>query len=132
METFKDKFEKYELIFTPVILIILVVMIYYWLPVLVPISNYNEIFFLPSILGIIFGIVFTFLLDKYWKHIEKETTMDFLRLPTLVLILVASLSTLLVTYDPTLSFSILGFGLGALMSLICVTSFLTFYRSYYQ
>ena len=128
---FKEKFDEYELIFTPILLIFSILVIYFYLPQVLYLDNYLEIFLIPSTLGNVFGIILTFLLDKYWKKVDNKSITNFIRLPTLILILFASVSVLLVQYDAYLAFSLLGIGLGSLLSLICITSILTYYRSYY-
>ena len=130
MTGIKQKFDEYELLFTPILLIISILLIYYFIPQILYIENYIELFIVPTILGIILGVVFSYFLDKYWKRIDVDTISSFIRLPTLILILFSALSTLLITTDPFLAFSCLGVGLGALLSVICFTSLVTYYRSY--
>lgn len=132
VSTLKEKFEQYELLFTPLLLILIIGLIYYMIPQVSIIPNYFDYFLLPSLLGNITGIMATFLLDHYWKVISMETISDFIRMPTLILILFSSISTLLIIDYPYVSFSMLGFGLGAMFTVVCVTSLLCYYRSYYK
>ena len=129
--SFKKKFDEYELLFTPVLLIISVILIYTFIPQFIYLENYFIIFIIPSFLGNFLGVILTFVLDKYWKKVSSDSIADFIRLPTLILILFASLNVLLMQYDAYLSFTLLGVGIGALSSLVCATSLLTYYRSYY-
>lgn len=131
-KTFKEKFDEYELLFTPLLLFISILMIYFFIPQFIFIENYITIFIFPSLLGNVLGAFITYILDKYWKRVNQKSIAEFIRLPTLILILFASLSTFFVQSNPMLSFSFLGIGLGALLSLITTTSLVTYYRSFYS
>ena len=130
--SFKENFDKYELLLTPFFLIVVLLIVIIYMPQLVPIDNFNELFAVPLVLGCLSGAIIGHLLDTYWKKASFTNIGDFLKLPTLVLILLSSFATLLVTYDVILSFVIIGFGLGNMFTLISITSLVVFYRTFYK
>ena len=129
--SFKEKFDKYELIFTPVLLIFSILVINWTIPQVVPIDNFFDIFMIPSLVGNIIGLLVSILMDKYWKRINNETISSFIRLPTLILIVIAGIASLLISSNPLLALSFIGLGIGALVAVVCFASFLTYFRSYY-
>ena len=130
--SFKEKFEKYELLMTPFFLMIILLIFYVYIPQIFPINNFNELFVVPSIIGNIIGLIITFLLDNKWRKVNLNTILDFLRVPTLILVLLACIATLLISTDPYTSFTILGLGLGAMFTIICYSSLLTYYRAFFK
>jgi len=128
--TFKEQFDKYELLVTPFLLILVLVLTIVFLPQIAPVENFTLIFLLPLLVGIVSGIVIMVGLDKYWKKVDSKNIQKFLTLPTLVLILISALATLMVTYDLNISFLLIGFGLGNMISLISVTSVVVYIRTY--
>ncbi len=128
--TFKEKFDKYELLVTPLLLILLLILVIVYIPQIAPVKNFVQIFLVPLLLGILTGVIITYLLDKYWKQVNAKNIQQFLTLPTLVLILLSALATLVVTYNIDLSFMLIGFGLGNMVSLISLTSIVVYVRTY--
>ena len=128
--SFKEKFDKYELLVTPLLLFIVLVLSILYIPQVAPVENFMQIFLLPLLIGTLTGLLILYLLDKYWKKVDSKNIQGFLTLPSLVLILVSAVATLVVTYDPNISFVLIGFGLGNMVSLISVTSILVYIRTY--
>ena len=126
----KEKFDKYELLITPLLLVLILLLTIIFIPQIAPIDNLFQIFLIPLLIGILSGLLFTYLLDKYWKKVDNKNISKFLTLPTLVLILISSLATLIVSYDVNISFLLIGFGLGNMISLISVTSVVVYIRTY--
>ena len=69
------------------------------LPQLILIDNFGLIFEIPLIIGIITGIFVAYLLDKIWKKVSASNISDFLKMPTLVLLLIAAEGTLMASYN---------------------------------
>lgn len=132
MSTFKEKFDKYELIFTPFIMMLVLISTLIILPQLILIDNFGLIFEIPLIIGIITGIFVAYLLDKIWKKVSASNISDFLKMPTLVLLLIAAVGTLMASYNIVIYFSIIGFGLGNMFSFITISSLTVYYRTYYK
>ena len=80
--TFKENFDKYELLLTPLFLIIIFVIIIIFMPQLIPIQNFDRVFLIPLVTGFIFGLIFTYFLDKYWKKVSFTNISEFLKIPT--------------------------------------------------
>lgn len=128
--TFKESFDKYELLLTPLFLILIFILIITFMPQIVPLENFDQIFLFPLIIGFIFGILVSYLLDTFWKKVSFSNISDFLKIPTIVLIILSSLATLIVTYDVFMTLAIIGFGLGSMVSIISLTSLVVYYRTY--
>jgi hypothetical protein len=128
--TFKEKFDKYELLITPLLLILVLLLIIYFMPQIVVIENFSIIFVLPFLVGMIFGLILYYLLDKYWKKVSFSNVSEFLKMPTLLLILLSAIATLFVTYDYNISFFLIGIGLGTMFTLISTTSLIVYFRTY--
>ena len=128
--TFKEAFDKYELLFTPFLMLVVLLAILIFMPQLVVLENFDQIFILPLVIGMLTGFIFAYLLDKYWKQVSAQNITEFLKLPTLVLILISAIGTLFATTDINLYFVIIGFGLGNMFTFITVTSFTVYYRTY--
>ena len=129
--SFKDKFDKYELLFTPALLLLTILVIMWVLPQMIPFDNFWEVFVNPNLIGITLGLYISYMMDEYWKKISMKTISSFIRLPTLGLILLSALATFVIPSDPYLALIIINLGLGALLSVVCFASFVTYYRSYY-
>lgn len=128
--SFKEKFDKYELLVTPLLLLVVLVLVIIYMPQLAPVENLNQIFLIPLLVGIVSGVIVTYVLDRYWKKVNNKNIQQFLTLPSLVLILLSAVATLLVTYDINLSFLLIGIGLGNMITLISVTSIVVYIRTY--
>lgn len=128
--TLKQNFDKYELLVTPLLLVLLLIIIVIYIPQLVIINNIDQVFLFPLVLGIFSGIIINILMDKYWKKVSQENISSFLTLPTLLLILLSAIASLIATYDVYISFLLLGFGLGNMFSIISLTSIVVYYRTY--
>ena len=75
----KEKFDKYELLITPVLLILILLLVIIFIPQIAPIDNFFQIFLIPLIIGILSGLFFTYLLDKYWKKVDSKNISKFLQ-----------------------------------------------------
>lgn len=128
--TFKENFDKYELLLTPFFLLLVFLIIIIYMPQLVPVNNFDQLFLFPMLIGCCSGIIVMYILDKYWKKVSFNNISDFLKTPTLVLIILSSISTLIVTINVFFSLSIIGFGLGNMLSLISITSIIVYYRTF--
>jgi hypothetical protein len=127
----KEKFDKYELIITPLLLLIIEIILY--LSGIIENflgDRFFDLFLVPSLIGNILGILITFLLDKFWQGIEQSKMMDFLRLPSFVLIFMALIASLMINYNIDLSMMIIGIGLGSMIAIIAISSLIAFYREY--
>ena len=126
-----SQFEKYELLVTPLLLVIIVIFIYFGGIIQSIVGeSFIELFLLPSLVGNTIGFLITLLLDFYWKKIDPSTIGKFLRVPTLVLILIALLASLLVNIDINISLAVISLGLGSMFSTIIFSSLLAYYREF--
>lgn len=126
-----SQFEKYELLVTPLLLVMVVIFIYFGGIIQSIVGeSFIELFLLPSLVGNTIGFLITLLLDFYWKKIDPSTIGKFLRLPTLVLILIALLASLLVNIDINISLAVISLGLGSMFSTIIFSSLLAYYREF--
>ena len=128
----KENFDKYELLVTPLLMILVLISIIILMPQLVAVESFYQIFVFPLCLGMITGIVFAYVLDRYWKRVTAKNVGDFLKMPTLVLILISAIATLIATYNIDVYFVIIGFGLGNMFTFITLTSLTVYYRTYLQ
>ena len=128
--TFKENFDKYELLLTPFFLLLVFLIIIIYMPQLVPVNNFDQLFLFPMLIGCCSGIIVMYILDNYWKQVSFTNISDFLKTPTLILILLSSIATLTVTVNVFLSLSIIGFGLGNMLTLISLTSIVVYYRTF--
>ena len=126
----KESFDKYELIFTPLVMVLVLLMIIMFMPQLVVLENFDQIFTYPLVLGMITGVLFAYLLDRYWKQVSAKNIGDFLKWPTLILILLSALATLVATYNIDEYFVVIGFGLGNMFTFITLASLTVYYRTY--
>lgn len=127
---FKETFDKYELIFTPLLMILVLMTIILFMPQLVVVENFDLIFTLPLVIGMLTGILFAYLLDRFWKQVSAQNIGDFLKMPTLILILLSALATLIASYNITVYFVVIGFGLGNMFTFISIASLTVYYRTY--
>ena len=126
----KESFDKYELIFTPLVMVLVLLMIIMFMPQLVVLENFDQIFTYPLVLGMITGVLFAYLLDRYWNQVSAKNIGDFLKWPTLILILLSALATLVATYNIDEYFVVIGFGLGNMFTFITLASLTVYYRTY--
>lgn len=91
-----------------------------------------NLFIVPSLIGNIVGILFTISYDVYFSKvkIKPENIGLFLRLPTLILLLIAFIALILINIELTFSLFIIGFGLGNMTAIIAISSLIAYYHGY--
>ncbi|MFW9928370.1 MAG: hypothetical protein ACFFD1_03175 [Candidatus Thorarchaeota archaeon] len=130
MGTFKERFEKYELVFTPFLfLLALIVLVFFSQNIIGP-DKTQEYFIIPFIVGLPLGIIGFILLEKFFRPVNQKNISLFLRIPTYFLILVAIIALFLSNYDVFGSIFILMVGMGTMTALIIIASLITYYREY--
>ena len=131
--TLKDSYEKWELIFTPFVLIFALIALILISRSILDLVDFENYFLYPLFAGLLIGVGIFLLLDYYWLKVVKETIGKFLRLPTYLLILLAMFGIILINMGfLSVSLIILMMGLGIMFILIIITSIMAFYRSYYM
>lgn len=135
MTSFKEKFDKWELIATPIIGFIAVLLIFVFSQGFLGSDETISLFILPIIIGIFIGIMGFYLQEKFWIQVNQENMSRFLRLPTFSLGIIAILALMLsnlklVSINDSLI--LLMIGMGAMVGIINMASIITFYRVYYK
>jgi len=128
-----SQFEKYELLVTPLLLVIIVIFIYFGGFIEIVLGElFFSLFLLPSLIGNISGILITIIFDiRSSRKIRPENIGGLLRYPTYILVIIAILSFILANTDTNLSLLIVGTGLGGMTSIIATSSIFAYYHGYF-
>ncbi|OLS22924.1 MAG: hypothetical protein HeimC3_28680 [Candidatus Heimdallarchaeota archaeon LC_3] len=135
MTSFKEKFDKWELLATPIITFVVLILILTFSQGFLGSDESLNLFIFPLIIGLVIGIVGFSMLEKLWIQVNQETMSKFLRLPTFVLGIIAVLAVMLSNFDIISineSLILLMIGMGIVVGIINIASIITFYRVYYK
>jgi hypothetical protein len=130
LSSLKEKYEKWELVATPIITILAILLIFILSQNFLGLEDSFTFFLFPFIMGFLIGIISFIILDKLWFKVSSKSMSKFLRIPTYALGIVAIMSIILTNYNLLLSLFIIMTGMGAMASIINVASLVTFYREY--
>jgi hypothetical protein len=130
LSSLKEKYEKWELVATPIITLLATLLIFTLSQNFLGLEDSFTFFLFPFIMGFLIGIIAFTILDKFWLKVSSKSMSKFLRIPTYILGIVAIMSIILTNYDLLLSLFIIMTGMGAMASIINVASLITFYREF--
>jgi hypothetical protein len=130
--SFKEQFEKWDLIISPTILLVALIFIGYFSRELLAPEDFFALFIVPISIGLVCGVLCFIGLDKFWLKVEKATIHKFLRVPSYLLVTVVIIVLIFFQAAGAPALAMLIVGVGVMAAFICCSSLLVYFRSYYQ